>query len=211
MGEVQSATQAVGLADDAMALTVARSLHKLMSYKDEYEVARLFSDAAFQAQLDAQFEGNYQLAFHMSPPAVFKGSAGQAPRKVRLGAWMRPALQLLAWGKVLRGTAMDPFGQTAERRMERDLIDQYVTLVREVLKEVPPLLSSDKLPVLHDLLALPLSMRGFGHVKLRNVEAARQRQAWLLHRLWPERYVRPETISGLGHLRGISVVRASPT
>jgi len=94
MREVAQAAHSAGMTDDTLPLTVARSLHKLMSYKDEYEVARLFSEPSFQAQLDAQFEGDYRLAFHMSPPALFKGSSAKAPRKVVLGSWMRPALRL---------------------------------------------------------------------------------------------------------------------
>jgi indolepyruvate ferredoxin oxidoreductase len=210
MNEVQSAAQAAAWPDDTFALTVARSLHKLMSYKDEYEVARLFSDAAFQAQLDAQFEGDYQLDFHMSPPALFKAAPGQTPRKVKLsGRWMRPALQLLAKGKALRGTALDLFGRSAERRMERDLIEQYESRVRELLVNLLPTLEVAQRPALLDLLALPLSMRGFGHVKLRNVQAAQQREAWLLHRLLPTQYARPEDMRSTGHWRGIAVVKAS--
>jgi len=210
MDEVHNAAQAAAWPDDTLALTVARSLHKLMSYKDEYEVARLFSDAAFQAQLDAQFEGDYQLDFHMSPPALFKAAPGQTPRKVRLGGrWMRPALQLLAKGKALRGTALDPFGRSAERRMERALIEQYESRVRELLVKLLPTLEAAQRPALLDLLALPLSMRGFGHVKLRNVQAAQQREAWLLHRLLPAQYARPEEQRSTGHWRGIAVVKAS--
>ncbi len=210
MDEVHNAAQAADWGDDTLALTVARSLHKLMSYKDEYEVARLFSDAAFQAQLDAQFEGDYQLDFHMSPPALFKAAPGQTPRKVRLGGrWMRPALQLLAKGKALRGTALDPFGRSAERRMERALIEQYESRVRELLVKLLPNLKAAQRPALLDLLALPLSMRGFGHVKLRNVQAAQQREAWLLHRLLPAQYARPEEQRSTGHWRGIAVVKAS--
>lgn len=205
---VKIATQAAGLSEETLALTVAKSLHKLMSYKDEYEVARLFSDGAFQAQLDAQFEGDYKLDFHMSPPALLKGRSGKAPRKIRLGAWLRPMLRLLASGKVLRGTLLDPFGMTFERRMERTLIEQYEALVRELLPCVTDALKVEQLSILQDLLALPLSMRGFGHVKLRNVEVARHRQAWLLHRLMPERHARPEVSPSTGHLHGIAVLKA---
>jgi indolepyruvate ferredoxin oxidoreductase len=180
-----------------------------MAYKDEYEVARLFSDAAFQAQLDAQFEGDYRLAFHMSPPAFFKGADGQAPRKVQLGGWMRPVLRLLAKGRALRGTFMDPFGYSTERRLERVLIGQFEARVHEVLTDVLPHADVTQLQVLQQLLALPLSMRGFGHVKLRNIEAARQREAWLLHRLLPMRYARPQEAPSAGSIRGIAVVKGA--
>ncbi|PUE06787.1 pyruvate ferredoxin oxidoreductase [Limnohabitans sp. T6-5] len=193
--------QAAGIADDRVALTVARSLHKLMSYKDEYEVARLFSDTAFQAQLDAQFEGDYRLAFHMSPPVLFNASTGKVPRKITLGAWMRPLLGVLAHGKRLRGTGLDPFGYTHERRMERQLINAYIKQVQQLL----PLVMDDNTELVLEILALPLSMRGFGHVKARNVRAAQSRQAWLLHRLDPTRYPRPQEDSGLQQLRGIAI------
>ena len=201
MREVAQAAHSAGLTDDTLPLTVARSLHKLMSYKDEYEVARLFSEPSFQAQLDAQFEGDYRLAFHMSPPALFKGSSAKAPRKVVLGAWMRPALRLLATGKVLRGTVLDPFGRTRERRMERQLIEDHIQLTQELL----PLANSNNVDVIRDILALPQTMRGFGHVKERNVKAAHIRQSWLLHRLDPARFPRPSDQPSLHHLRGIAV------
>jgi len=127
---------------------------------------------------------------------------------VMLGAWMRPALRLLAKAKFLRGTAIDPFGRTEERQIERRLVDQYEARVREVLTDVLPQLDPAKLPVVQDLLALPLSMRGFGHVKLRNVRAAQSREAWLLHRINPAQYPRPEEQASGQHLRGILVSRA---
>lgn len=120
---------------------------------------------------------------------------------------MRPVLQLLAKGKVLRGTLFDPFGRSAERRMERALIEQYESRVREMLVDVLPTLQPKQWPTLLDLLTLPLSMRGFGHVKLRNIQAANQREKWLLNRLFPTRYERPDVRLTVGHLRGISVVR----
>lgn len=198
----QAGAHLAPLGDEGAQLTlvVARSLHKLMSYKDEYEVARLFSDAAFQAQLDAQFEGDYRLAFHMAPPAFVRGRAGQAPVKVTLGAWLRPVLRMLALGKRLRGTPLDVFGYTQERRMERALIDAYQTLLAEVLPQVHP----GNLHIARDLLALPQSMRGFGHVKERNVRAAQTRQAWLLHRLNPQRYAKPQGAAE-GQFQGIQI------
>ncbi len=189
-----------GAAAEPLLLAVARSLHKLMSYKDEYEVARLFSDATFQTQLDAQFEGDYRLAFHMAPPTFVRGRAGRAPVKVTLGAWMRPVLHVLALGKHLRGTPLDVFGYSQERRMERSLIDTYLALLEEVL----PQMRLDNMDLVREVLTLPQSIRGFGHVKERNVRAAQARHAWLLHRLNPERYPRPQDGSGQ-QLRGIQI------
>ncbi len=194
-------------ADPALPFTtaVARSLLKLMSYKDEYEVARLYSDGRFLAKLQAQFEGELQLAFHMAPPFLARGRDGQPPEKIRLGAWMLPAMRWLAKGKRLRGTALDPFGRTAERRMERALIDEYLARVDQLL----PLLGPDTLSLAVQVAALPQTMRGFGHVKLANVALARAREAELLHRLDPTRWPRPPAAggsAGAGQIRGIAVV-----
>jgi indolepyruvate ferredoxin oxidoreductase len=108
---------------------------------------------------------------------------------------------MLAMGKHLRGSWLDPFGHTHERRMERALIDQYLQLLDEVL----PQARQYPIDILTALLSLPMSMRGFGHVKERQVRAARQRQAALLHRLDPKRYPVPRT-----QLADIPVVRATP-
>ena len=202
IAQAKAAIQDRGPAHDALLLVVAQSLFKLMSYKDEYEVARLFSDASFQAQLDQQFEGDYRLAFHMAPPSLVWGKAGAVPRKIALGAWMRPLLALLAKGKFLRGTPWDPFGKNAERQLERQLIEDYVARLRELL----PLRHDERLDALRELLALPLSMRGFGHVKLKHIQAAQTREAYLLYRLMPDRYPRPEADFSPGHIKGIPVL-----
>ena len=194
--------QALGLSPGgALSQTVARSALKLMAYKDEYEVARLYSTPAFREALAQQFEGELQLAFHMAPPLLARGRNGQPPAKLRLGAWMLPAMRLLARGKALRGTPLDVFGHTAERRMERALIQAYEARVHELL----PLINAERLPLALELLALPLSMRGFGHVKARNVERARRREAELLHRLDPQRYPRPQGGPQAGQFKGIEV------
>ena len=182
--------------------TVARSLLKLMSYKDEYEVARLYTDGRFLQALQGQFEGDLQLAFHMAPPLLSRARNGQPPRKIRLGGWMLPAMKWLAKGKALRGTALDLFGRTRERRLERELIQQYEARVAELLERLAP----DKLALATQIAALPLSMRGFGHVKIGNVALARAREAELLHRLDPMRWAAPPRVPQAGQLRGIAVV-----
>ena len=181
---------------------VAASLLKLMSYKDEYEVARLYTDGRFQHQLQEQFEGDLKLEFHMAPPLLSRAKDGQPPRKLRLGAWMLPAMKWLARGKVLRGTALDPFGRTEERRLERQLIDDYMTRIDGLL----PTLDVARLPTATALAQLPLAMRGFGHVKLANIALARVREAELLHRFDPQRYPRPAGGPVAGQLKGIAVV-----
>jgi indolepyruvate ferredoxin oxidoreductase len=110
-------------------------------------------------------------------------------------------LRVLALGKGLRGTVLDPFGHTSERRMERQLIAQYTTQLQQLL----PRVHSDNVELVREILALPLSIRGFGHVKERNMRAAQIRQAWLLHRLDPAQYPRPQESNGAQQLRGIPI------
>ncbi|AVQ84189.1 MULTISPECIES: indolepyruvate ferredoxin oxidoreductase family protein [unclassified Variovorax] len=180
----------------------ARSLLKLMSYKDEYEVARLYTDGAFLKKLSEQFEGELKLEFHMAPPVVARGTHGRAPAKIRIGSWMLPAMRWLAHGKRLRGTAFDPFGRTGERRMERELIAHFDGLFDAMANE----LSTDNQSLAARIAALPMSIRGFGHVKLANLEAAKLREAELLHRFAPSRYAKPASASGAGQIRGIAIV-----
>lgn len=118
-----------------------------------------------------------------------------------LGSWMRPVMRLLAWGKRLRGTPLDVFGYSHERRTERALIDAYTALIAQVL----PQITAANADVARELFALPLSIRGFGHVKARNLQAAQTRQAWLLHRLNPSRYPRPLDAPGTRQFKGIAV------
>jgi indolepyruvate ferredoxin oxidoreductase len=182
---------------------VARSLLKLMAYKDEYEVARLYTDGPFRESLRQQFEGDFALEFYMAPPLLARIRDGRPPRKIRIGSWLYRAMQLLARGRVLRGTVLDVFGRTHERRTERQLIEDYVARIRSLL----PALDARRLPLAADIAALPLAMRGYGHVKLANVALARLREAELLHRFDPQTYPRPASAQpGAGQLRGIAIV-----
>jgi indolepyruvate ferredoxin oxidoreductase len=186
----------------ALTRTVARSMMRLMAYKDEYEVARLYTDGSFKRQLEDQFEGDVKLEFHMAPPMIARPKNGQPPKKIALGPWMLTAMKLLAKGKFLRGSMFDPFGHTAERRMERDLVTQYERRVEELISD----LNVDRLPVAMQIAALPMSMRGYGHVKIANVALARAREAELLHRFMPDRYPKPVATPTAGQFRGIAVV-----
>jgi indolepyruvate ferredoxin oxidoreductase len=182
---------------------VARSLLKLMAYKDEYEVARLYTDGRFQETLRQQFDGDFELEFYMAPPFLSRPKNGQAPRKIRLGSWMYSAMKLLARGRVLRGTMLDFFGKTRERRMERELVTAYLERIEDLL----PRLTPQRLDIATQVAALPLAMRGFGHVKLANVALAKTREAELLHRLDPATFARPAAAKQAGQLRGIAVVQ----
>ncbi|GAB4042236.1 MAG: indolepyruvate ferredoxin oxidoreductase family protein [Rubrivivax sp.] len=193
--------------DPALPLTnaVARSLAKLMSYKDEYEVARLFTDGRFEAALADQFDGTPRLAFHMAPPLLARPRNGQPPKKITLGPWLLTAMRWLAKGRRLRGTPLDLFGRTEERRLERALIVQYEARIGELL-ELLPRLDARTRPLAVQIAALPQTMRGFGHVKLAQVALARAREAELLHKLDPGRWPRPPAAGGAGQIRGIAVV-----
>ncbi|MBS0340613.1 MAG: indolepyruvate ferredoxin oxidoreductase family protein [Proteobacteria bacterium] len=179
----------------------ARSLSKLMSYKDEYEVARLYSNDDFREQLAEQFEGNLKLEFYMAPPLLSRPKNGQAPVKIRLGAWLLPVMKWLAHGKRVRGTALDVFGHTAERRLERALIDQFESRLDELCAE----LSAENQGLAAQVAALPLTIRGYGHVKLANLALARGREAELMHRFMPGRYPRPVGSKQAGQIRGIAI------
>jgi indolepyruvate ferredoxin oxidoreductase len=165
---------------EASALTdaVARYLFKLMAYKDEYEVARLLSDSAFAARAKSQFAGDkMRLEFHLAPPLFARTNpATGEPRKIGLGEWVLPVFRLLAKFKGLRGTALDPFGYTAERKTERRLIDDYEAMLSELLAK----LTLDNHHLAVALAAVPEKIRGFGHVKMRHLKAAKAEEAALL-------------------------------
>jgi indolepyruvate ferredoxin oxidoreductase len=153
-----------------LAMAVARGLFKLMAYKDEYEVARLYTGEAFQAQLKGQFEGDYSLRFHMAPPIFArKDPRTGVPRKMTLGPRTMTALKLLTRLKGLRGTWFDPFGRTAERKMERALIGEY----RQTIDQLLVGLTRDKLAQAATIAGLAETIRGYGHVKAANVEKYR--------------------------------------
>ncbi|HEX2544740.1 MAG TPA: indolepyruvate ferredoxin oxidoreductase family protein [Ramlibacter sp.] len=184
---------------------VAQSLLKLMAYKDEYEVARLYTDGEFTKTLQQQFEGDVALEFYMAPPVLSRARDGKPPRKIRLGGWMLPAMKLLAQGRRLRGTVLDLFGRTAERRMERELVGAY----RERISSLLPHLDASRVKTATEIAALPLSMRGFGHVKMANVALAKAREAELLHNFDPVAYPRPAATREAGQIRGIRVTAAA--
>ena len=201
---VRQREAALAGADPALPLAcnAARSLLKLMSYKDEYEVARLYTDGSFARQLSAQFEGDVKLEFHMAPPLLSRPRNGQPPAKIRLGGWMLPAMKWLARGKALRGTVFDVFGYSAERRLERALIAQFEARLDELGAGLTP--ANQALAA--QIAALPLSIRGYGHIKIANLALARAREAELLHRFDPKRYPKPPAQTGAGQLRGIAIV-----
>ncbi|MES0827203.1 indolepyruvate ferredoxin oxidoreductase family protein [Ruegeria sp. SCP11] len=161
--------------DEAIREAVAKGYHKLLSYKDEYEVARLMLDSREKAA--AEFDGDFKITLHLAPPILGgKGSDGR-PRKREFGEWMLKPMKLLARMKVLRGTPLDIFGYSAERRMERALIKQY----ERDIKEVSPLVTPQTRDAVIALAQLPLDIRGFGPVLQANeAKAAKKREELLV-------------------------------
>jgi len=178
--KVRAAETALADAGTMLPLTeaVAKNLHKLMAYKDEYEVARLYADPAFVEKIRGSFEGDWKLHFYLAPPLLAKRDAHGHLVKQKFGPWLLPAFRVLAKLKFLRGTAFDIFGKTEERRTERALIGEYIALVDELLAG----LTVGNLPLALELANLPDQIRGFGHVKENNLNATRVKWEALLAR-----------------------------
>ena len=180
VARVRAAEQARVPGSTALTEAVARYLFKLMAYKDEYEVARLYADGDFLARVAGQFEGDYRLKIHLAPPLwARKDPATGEPRKGTYGPWMLKAMGVLAKFRKLRGTALDPFGYSAERREERRLVEDYVGLLDEIVER----LSATTIATAVDLASLPEHIRGFGPVKARHLEQVADRRTALLARL----------------------------
>ena len=142
------------------------------------DVAARHADGTFDRKLAAMFEGDYTVRYHLAPPLLSRPGPDGRPAKRTFGPWMRRVFSVLARCKRLRGTALDPFGRTAERRMERALIDEYRATVEALL----PRLTRDNLEVAIEIASLPDSIRGFGPVKEQAVRQAAARREALLQR-----------------------------
>ncbi|MEP4449220.1 MAG: DUF6537 domain-containing protein, partial [Marinomonas sp.] len=162
------------ISEAAVKEAVAKGYHKLLAYKDEYEVARLHLDT--EAKAREQFDGEFTMNFHLAPPMLSKTGPDGRPLKKEYGPSMMRNFRILARMKGLRGTPLDPFGRTEERRMERALIRQYEADMAEVL----PKLSDGTRDAIVALAALPLDIRGFGPVKHANAAKAEKRREELL-------------------------------
>jgi indolepyruvate ferredoxin oxidoreductase len=193
VNEVRTADSAIQAEGLSLTGAVASYLYKLMAYKDEYEVARLFTDGAFKQKLAQTFSGKYRLRFHMAPPIFNRGrdELGR-PRKTSFGPWMLMALRLLAKGKALRGTALDPFGWLAERREERNLLADY----RQLLKELLQGLGASNYEIAVEAASLPDQVRGYGQVKSTSVEQYYELRQAVLERFHnPARVVQLQEIA----------------
>jgi indolepyruvate ferredoxin oxidoreductase len=159
-----------------LTINVARSLHQLMAYKDEYEVARLFTNGDFEKELNEKFEGDFSLRFHLSPPVLAKRDPVTGiPRKVTLGPQTMHVFRLLARLKFLRGTWLDLFGYSAERKMERALVQDYRHAILSMAKHLDATNYADAMA----LAQSPAMVRGYGHIKTRNIIALDP--SWVTH------------------------------
>jgi indolepyruvate ferredoxin oxidoreductase len=157
-----------------LAEAAARFLYKLMAYKDEFEVARLHTDPAFLAELDAQFPNGYSVKYNLAPPLLSKTDPVTGhPQKKQYGEWMFKAFKRLAGLKRFRGSSLDVFGKTEERRTERQLVEEYIQLLDQILAKLSPVNHAAAVA----LASVPDEIRGFGHVKEKNLAAARELQA----------------------------------
>lgn len=175
VARVRSAATQDGFGDE-LPRAVAINYAKLLAYKDEYEVARLYTDGKFQKQIRDQFDGDFQISFNLAPPMLPGVDAAGRPRKRAFkGSMMLPLFRLLAKMRTLRGTPLDVFGYSADRRLERDLIAGYEKDVETVLGLLSPLTLETSI----ELLSLPDRIRGYGPVKAKSVEEAKIRYAEL--------------------------------
>lgn len=178
---VRRAEERVAPGEERMTRAAAANLFKLMAYKDEYEVARLYTGGAFRQALSRNFQGPFKLYFHLAPPIFApKDTVSGVPRKLRLGGWVMRVFAVLARMKRLRGTAFDPFGRTEERRRERRLAEDYRSLLMEVCGDV----TSDGYEAAVALLNAASGVRGYGHVKTASIRAfeAREKDRWNAYR-----------------------------
>jgi indolepyruvate ferredoxin oxidoreductase len=176
---VRTAESALAPGSTQLAEAVARNYFKLLAYKDEYEVARLYSDPEFERTLAATFEGDTRLRFHLAIPLFSRTDPNTGlPKKFAYGSWMRMAMKPLAKLKFLRGTAFDVFGRSEERRLERELIGEYEKTVETLVAG----LRADNLATAAEIARLPETIRGFGPIKQRNAAAAGAKRKELLAR-----------------------------
>ncbi len=176
IARIEAAEQAKVPGNKALTEAAARSLFKLMAAKDEFEVARLYSNGAFAEEVTAAFDRKPKMEFHLAPPVLGRTNGKGEPIKMSFGPWMMWVFKGLAAAKVLRGTPFDIFGRMPERRQERQLRDDYDALLDEIILG----LSADNHALAVALASLPEKIRGFGHVKQRHIESAKAEEKALL-------------------------------
>jgi indolepyruvate ferredoxin oxidoreductase len=174
--KVRAAEQTAMPGVNALTEAVARHAFKLMAYKDEYEVARLYTSGDFEQRVREQFDGDFKIHFHLAPPLLAKKDADGHLKKAEYGPWVFTAFRLLAKFRGLRGSAFDVFGYTAERKHERALIDEYFADVDALFAK----LDRDNHALAVEIASLPEQIRGYGHIKEANLDKAQARREQLL-------------------------------
>lgn len=177
VARVRQAEEALNPASNALTLAVAKNYFHVLAYKDEYEVARLYTDGQFQRELAQQFDGDFQLRFHIGASWI----TGGQPRKVAFGPWLLTGMKWLAKLRFLRGGMLDPFSWQSDRKLERRLIGEFEQQVEALLGG----LTLDTLPRAVELVKTWEGVRGFGHIKERNYQQAKSKQVQLLSELKP--------------------------
>jgi indolepyruvate ferredoxin oxidoreductase len=146
-----------------------------MAYKDEYEVARLYTDGSFAKKVSDKFDGDFKLKFYLAPPIFAQRDKSGRLMKKEYGGWMLSAFGWLAKLKFLRGTSFDPFGRTAERKMERQLVEDYFAMIDQRMANV----KGEHIPLLAKIARIPQTIRGYGHIKEENINKAAAEKARL--------------------------------
>ena len=155
---------------------MAQQLYRFMAYKDEYEVARLFAETDFMKEVNDTFEGDFQVHFHLAPPLMNRGTDAQGrPKKRKFGPWMFRAFKVLARLRSLRGTPIDPFRYSADRKLDRAMLKDYQALVNRIQKE----LNANNYDTFLQLAELPADVRGYGPVREQAAKAIRDKQQQL--------------------------------
>jgi len=178
--KVRNAEQQLDGVGTSLSEGVAFYLSKLMSYKDEYEVARLYTNGDFERRLKKQFDGDYKLKFHLAPPIISPTNKRTGkPGKIEFGGWMWQGFKVLAKFKGLRGTALDIFGYSQERKRERSLIREYRATVDSMLQK----LDKNNYAAMVEIAELPELIKGYGHIKEDNIGVYEQELAKKLDEL----------------------------
>ncbi|SFQ06386.1 indolepyruvate ferredoxin oxidoreductase family protein [Tranquillimonas alkanivorans] len=183
LARLERAMAREGIDDPQLVRAEAINYARVLAYKDEYEVARLYSDPAFREGLQGTFDGDLRVSLNLAPPFLPGKAADGRPRKREVGAWVLPFLGVLARMKGLRGTALDPFGYSADRKLERELIARYEEDMDLAERNLRP----DRIPAIRQLLDLPSEIRGFGPVKEAAHAEAMKRRATLREEIAGER------------------------
>jgi indolepyruvate ferredoxin oxidoreductase len=173
--KVRKAETAAAPASTELTEAVAKNLFKLMAYKDEYEVARLYTDGSFAKKVSDKFDGDFKLKFYLAPPIFAQRDKSGRLMKKEYGGWMLSAFGWLAKLKFLRGTSFDPFGRTAERKMERQLVEDYFAMIDQRMANV----KGEHIPLLAKIARIPQTIRGYGHIKEENIKKAAAEKARL--------------------------------